>query len=243
MRHQGQIDAGLFGSSNMIWDALAFKRSGIARTRGDKRAQRFAATTIDEIDEGRERILQVAERLIRRFGHQKTTMANIAWELGTSRATLYRYFRTKEALEEQVCAREASRTLRHLRDILLDEDASIERLRVLLLEMGRQTSSRMALEPHLHQLFVEAFRNQWHVAIEYLRQVRALIEDVVARGQADETFVPDDAGKTTKFIFGTMIVFVNPGLTELLKLEDAALSMDLATQVQSLVESIARKTL
>jgi hypothetical protein len=101
----------------------------------------------------------------------------------------------------------------------------------------------MASEPHLHQLFVEAFRNQWHVAIEYLRQVRALIEEVVARGQADGAFVTDDAGKTTKFILGTMIVFVNPGLTELLKLEDAALSMDLATQVQSLVESLARKTL
>lgn len=94
MRHQGQIDAKLFGSSNMIWDALAFKRSGMARTRGDERAQRFAATTIDEIDEGRERILQVAERLIRRFGHPKSTMANIARELGTSRATLYRYFPT-----------------------------------------------------------------------------------------------------------------------------------------------------
>jgi AcrR family transcriptional regulator len=227
----------------MIWDALAFKRSDMARPRGDKRSQRFAATTIDEIDDGRERILQVAERLIRRFGHQKTTMANIAWELGTSRATLYRYFPTKEALEEQVCAREASRTLRHLRHVLVDEDASIERLRVLLLEVGRQTSSRMASEPHLHQLFVEAFRNQWHVAIEYLRQVRTLIEDVVVRGQSDGAFVPDDPGTTTRFILGAMIVFVNPGLAELLKLDDAALSMDLATQVQSLVESLARKTL
>lgn len=243
MRHQGQIDAKLFGSSNMIWDALAFKRSGMARTRGDERAQRFAATAIDEIDEGRERILQVAERLIRRFGHPKSTMANIAWELGTSRATLYRYFPTKEALEEQVCLRVASRTLRHLRDILVDEDASIERLRVLLHEVGQQTSSRMILEPHLHHLFVEAFRNQWHVATDYLREISALIEDVVVRGQADETFVPADPSKTTKFILGSMLVFVNPGLTEQLNVDDPDLSIDLATHVQSVVNSITQKTL
>lgn len=243
MKHHGQFEAKLFGSSNMIWDALACERSGIARTRGGDRSQRFGATTLDDIAEGRERILQVAERLIRRFGHPKTTMANIAWELGTSRATLYRYFPTKEALEEQVCVRVAYRTLRHLRDIPVEEKASIERLSALLLEVGRQTSSRIALEPHLHRLFVEAFRNRWQVSTEYLREVSALIEDVVGRGQADEAFAPDDPRKTTKFILGTMLVFVNPGLAELLSLDDADLSIDLATHVQSVINSIARKKL
>ena len=46
MRHQEQFEAKLFGSSNMIWDAHAYKRSCIARTRGDERSQRFAAATL-----------------------------------------------------------------------------------------------------------------------------------------------------------------------------------------------------
>lgn len=54
MGHQEQFEAKLFGSSNMIWDALAYKRSGIARTRGDERSQRFAAATLNDTDEGRE---------------------------------------------------------------------------------------------------------------------------------------------------------------------------------------------
>jgi AcrR family transcriptional regulator len=241
MGHQEQVGSKLFGSSDMIWDALAYRRSDIVQTRGRDVSHRFAATTLDDLDERRERILDVAEKLIRRLGHPKATMAAIAWELSTSRATLYRCFPTKEALKEQVCTRVAWRTVRHLRDIMVDEDAPIERLHVLLLEIGRQTASRMTLEPHLHQLFAEAFRNRWNVATEYLREVSTLIEDVVVRGQADGAFVPGDPGTTTKFITGTMLVFVNPGLTELLNLDDAALSIDLATHVQSVVNSIARK--
>lgn len=243
MGHQEQVESKLFGSSDMIWDALAYRRSDIAQTRGRVVSHRFAVTTLDDLDERRERILDVAEKLIKLLGHPKATMAAIAWELSTSRATLYRYFPTKEALEEQVCLRVASRTVRNLRDILGDEDASIERLRVLLLEVGRQTSLRMALEPHIHHLFVEAFRNQWHVATDYLREISALIEDVIVRGQADKTFVQDDPSKTTKFILGSMLVFVTPGLTELLNVDDADLSIDLATHVQSVVNSIAQKTL
>ncbi len=241
--HQGQFETKLFGSSNMIWDALAFDRAGVAQTRGNARRQRLAATILDEMEEGRQRILNVAEQLIRRFGHQKTTMANIAWELSISRATLYRYFPTKEALEEQICVRVASRTFRHICDALVEEDGASEQLSKTLMELGRQTSSRMALEPHLHHLFAEAFRNRWHVATEYLREISRLIEEIVVKGQANKAFTPGDADKLTKFILGAMLVFVNPALTELLSKDDGELSMDLAMHVQSLVGSITRKNL
>lgn len=243
MRHHRHFEDKLFGSSDMIWDAFAYKRAGVARTRGDERAQRFAATTLDEFDEGRERILDVAERLIRRFGHPKTTMANIAWELGTSRATLYRYFPTKEALEEQVCVRVASRTIRQVRDAVAEEQQASAQLTTLLTELGRETSSRLALEPHLHYLFAEAFRNRWHVATEYLREVNGLVEDIVVSGQSTEAF---DLGAPTtmaNFIAGAMLIFVHPGLSELMSFDDGDPTVDMATHVETIVRSVSRKNL
>lgn len=232
----------LFGSSDMIWDAFAYKRDGVARTRGDARAQRFATTTVDEIDEGRERILDVAEKLIRRFGHPKTTMANIAWELGTSRATLYRYFPTKEALEEQVCARVASRTLRQVRNAVAEQNQASAQLMTLFAELGRETSSRIALEPHLHHLFAEAFRNRWQVAPEYLREVNDLVEDIVVKGQAAGAFVPVHSAKMTKFVVISMLIFVHPAMAELLGFDDGELPVDLTTHVETIVGSIARES-
>ena len=50
----------------------------------------------------RERILEVAERLFRQIGYQKTTVADIAKELRMSPANVYRFFDSKKAIHEGV---------------------------------------------------------------------------------------------------------------------------------------------
>src|ERR1700751_4766075 len=49
-------------------------------------------------DETRERILAKADELFRQFGFVKTTVADIAAELGMSPANIYKFFSSKEAL-------------------------------------------------------------------------------------------------------------------------------------------------
>ena len=50
----------------------------------------------------RERILEVAERLFREIGYQKTTVADIAKLLRMSPANVYRFFDSKKAIHEGV---------------------------------------------------------------------------------------------------------------------------------------------
>src|ERR1700721_3553590 len=50
----------------------------------------------------RERILEVAERLFREIGYQKTTVADIAKMLRMSPAHVYRFFDSKKAIHEGV---------------------------------------------------------------------------------------------------------------------------------------------
>src|ERR1700733_6385039 len=53
----------------------------------------------------RERILEVAERLFREIGYQKTTVADIAKMLRMSPANVYRFFDSKKAIHEGVARR------------------------------------------------------------------------------------------------------------------------------------------
>ena len=46
----------------------------------------------------RDRILEVAERLFRVIGYQKTTVGDIAKELRMSPANVYRFFESKKAI-------------------------------------------------------------------------------------------------------------------------------------------------
>lgn len=238
MRNAGRSTDVLFGSSSMIWDALAYNGAGHGPAATGKPAPLFAASPTGGTQDGRERILDVAEMLFRRFGHVKTTMANIAWELGVSRTTLYRFFPTKEAIEEQVCARIAARTLAQFRGVIVDGDRASDQLSQALRELGRQTSSRMIAEPHLHRLLVAAFRNQWGVANQYIRTVNGVLDRIVQNGLATGEFALGDAMELRRFIAASMLVFIHPGLSELMRFDDEGLSTDLDAHVRAIVRSI-----
>ena len=56
-------------------------------------------------DDTRARIMESAETLFRRLGFAKTTVADIAAELGMSPANVYRFFPSKAAIVEAICQR------------------------------------------------------------------------------------------------------------------------------------------
>ena len=61
------------------------------------------------LDERGQRILDIAARLILRYGYDKTTMQNIALEAAVSTGTLYHYWRSKEKLFQALITRETLR--------------------------------------------------------------------------------------------------------------------------------------
>jgi AcrR family transcriptional regulator len=66
---------------------------------------KHAARTRTDPAEERARILEVAEEHFRRVGYRKTSVTDIAAELGMSAANVYRFFPSKEAIKESVCMR------------------------------------------------------------------------------------------------------------------------------------------
>src|SRR6201998_59900 len=71
-------------------------------------------------DDARERILAAAERCIDRHGIRKTTMADIASEVGLSRPSIYRYFADRNDLLLEL-------NTRHARSLLDRAHKSISR--------------------------------------------------------------------------------------------------------------------
>src|ERR1700744_5807420 len=71
---------------------------------GDSRRQ---PTAPERTDDARERILAAAERCIDRHGIRKTTMDDIACEVGLSRPSVYRYFTDRDDLLIELISRHA----------------------------------------------------------------------------------------------------------------------------------------
>src|ERR1700758_2600811 len=69
------------------------------------RPSRSRPTAPTGTDDARERILAAAERCIDRHGIRKTTMDDVACEVGLSRPSVYRYFADRDDLLIELIAR------------------------------------------------------------------------------------------------------------------------------------------
>lgn len=186
----------------------------------------------------RERIVDVGERLIRHFGHRKTTVADIASDLRTSRASLYRFFPTKDAIDQDVCARVVDRALEAVRVVATGEETAAARLAALVEQLHRQTVVRAKDEPHLHQLFVKAIEQDWGVATRYFAEATRLIEIVVRKGLNDGDFDVSDPVEAARCFAMSIIPFIHPGFVHQVILKHRDMSSARDAQVQFLIASL-----
>src|SRR3569832_454933 len=90
----------------------------------------------------RDRILEVAERLFRVIGYQKTTDADIAKELRMSPANVYRFFESKKSIHEGVARTLMGEVEVEARRIAAGAGPANPRLRDLLMSINGMNSDR-----------------------------------------------------------------------------------------------------
>jgi TetR/AcrR family transcriptional repressor of uid operon len=78
--------------------------------------------------ERRERILEAAERAFVRHGFHATTMQHVAEEIGMSAGNLYRYFPSKEAIVEGLCAVDQAERARAFAELMAHSGDIMEAL-------------------------------------------------------------------------------------------------------------------
>ena len=118
-------------------------------------------------DEKRQEIIRIASNLFEEVGYERTSMSTIAARLGGSKATLYGYFKSKEALLRAVLDREVSEEA----DRLIHEFLSEKDLRSGLVRLGisylsghhaRATTIRtVANQPIAEEFYKNVLRPAW----------------------------------------------------------------------------------
>jgi AcrR family transcriptional regulator len=81
----------------------------------------------------RDLILDVADRLLSRYGYQKMTMDDLAREVGVAKGTIYLHFASKEEVTLSVVDRIVDRVKRELEVISRSDRPPAARLRLMLL--------------------------------------------------------------------------------------------------------------
>ena len=135
----------------------------------------------------RERILEAAEDVLRRFGPAKATVVDVARALGVSHGSVYRHFPSKAALRDAVTERWLHRIMPPLAAIAEEDTPAPERLRLWLQLLVAAKRKRVLGDPELFATYLALADEARDVVAthfdELLGQLAIIVADGIARGE------------------------------------------------------------
>ncbi|MFB8003495.1 TetR family transcriptional regulator [Nocardia sp. NPDC056000] len=136
-----------------------------------------------------ETIVSATEEILRRHGPDKTTVLDVARQLGVSHGSVYRHFASKAALREAVIRRWLDRVRTELAAAADNSELPpAERLRALLNTMFAVKWAKARQDPELFATFRVLAAEHSTVSSEHVGFLLALIRDVIIEGIATGDF-------------------------------------------------------
>ena len=130
----------------------------------------------------RARILTEAERLFRHYGYTKTTVADIARELGMSSANIYRFFPSKLAINAAICEQILDNRMVALLQIARKDISVVDRLREIILTNFRMTVDVLLVEQKVHEMVSVAMDENWDCIRLHIEKQTELLTRLLAEG-------------------------------------------------------------
>ncbi len=158
----------------------------------------------------RERILEVAERLFRQIGYQKTTVADIAKELRISPANVYRFFDSKKAIHEGVARGLMGEVEQAAQTIAAQPGPAAARLRELMTSIHHMNAERYVGDSKMHEMVAIAMEEDWDVCVTHMQLITETIGSVIAQGAASGEFEVKDVPLAAMCACTGMIRFFHP---------------------------------
>ncbi len=158
----------------------------------------------------RERILEVAEEVLRRFGLAKTTVVDVARTLGVSHGSIYRHFPSKAALRDAVADHWLAEKLVPLTTIANEDGPAPERLRCWLNLLCSSTRKYALDDPELFATYKELASEARGVVRAHVDSLAEQITHILSDGVAQGEFATENPFVSGRAILTATIRFHDP---------------------------------
>jgi AcrR family transcriptional regulator len=165
-------------------------------------------------DETRARILEVAEERFRRIGYHKTSVADIASELGMSPANVYRFFPSKDAINESICGRVVNEVADIASAIARTNAPAKKKLGQLLTAVHHHHKVILVKARPMHELIVTATQDNWPIIKAHIERMVTILEAIIRDGDEAGEFDVEDAAQAARAVRSAFMPFLHPILIE-----------------------------
>jgi len=160
----------------------------------------------------RARIVRAAQALFHRYGYQKTTVADIARDLGMSSANVYRFFESKKAINEAVALTLTGEVEAEARRNAAAAGPAAERLRKLLTDMHSMNAERYLRDLKMHEMVAVAITESWPIIRQHLETIHGILAELIREGIARGEFRDCDPVMAAHCVQAAMVRYCHPRL-------------------------------
>jgi AcrR family transcriptional regulator len=165
--------------------------------------------------EVRSQIVTAATEHFSRYGYEKTTVSDLAKAIGFSKAYIYKFFESKQAIGEMICANCLHQIETEVGEAVAEADLPPEKLRRMFKAATEASLKLFFQDRKLYEIAASAATENWQAVIAYEERFQKLLRDVLQEGRRAGDFerkTPLD--ETTKAIYLVMRPYLNPLLLQ-----------------------------
>ncbi|MCC7702690.1 TetR/AcrR family transcriptional regulator [Janthinobacterium sp. GW460P] len=163
----------------------------------------------------RDQIVAAATDYFSRYGYEKTTVSDLARAIGFSKAYIYKFFESKQAIGEHICASCLRQIETEVRNAVAAAGQPPEQLRRMF-KASVEASLRLFFQDRkLYDIAASAATERWPAVQTYELAMGALLQDILRQGRKTGDFerkTPLD--ETASAIYLVMRPYVNPLLLQ-----------------------------
>ncbi|MBC3776599.1 TetR/AcrR family transcriptional regulator [Pseudomonas sp. SWRI99] len=164
----------------------------------------------------RDQIVAAANEHFSQYGYAKTTVSDLAKAIGFSKAYIYKFFDSKQAIGEAICANCLAQIVAAVEQAINEENLTpTERFRRLVKTVIATGVDLFFNDRKLYDIAAFAAGENWPSAQRYDAQIKRFITDILREGrEAGEFERKTPLDETVESIHLALRPFVNPLLLQ-----------------------------
>ncbi|WP_343888853.1 TetR/AcrR family transcriptional regulator [Sphingomonas oligophenolica] len=159
----------------------------------------------------REQIIAAAYDHFAHYGYGKTTVSDLAKAIGFSKAYIYKFFDSKQAIGEAICSNFLSEIIVTLEESVSSGRSATEKFRIMAETLTDTGVFLFSNDRKLYDIAIHSCTEKWSSSLKYIENIEHILARIILEGRESGEFerkTPLD--ETCRAIMGAMKPFVNP---------------------------------
>jgi AcrR family transcriptional regulator len=163
----------------------------------------------------REQIVEAAGEHFSHYGYEKTTVSDLAKAIGFSKAYIYKFFDSKQAIGEAICSKTLSAIVAAVEEAVAGATTPTEKFRRMFKTLAATSVSLFFNDRKLYDIAAYSAGEGWPSARAYTKRIRQILTEIVREGRETGEFerkTPLD--ETVHAIYLVILPYANPLLLQ-----------------------------